>query len=99
MDKDKLKLENFKEWEARNLKGNAGNITIPGIFVKHINKEGVRGEGSFEQQIAVPPESRQVNNEPLQDNSDSKNNSASPAEEAEQYRETTGDVDESTKYL
>ncbi|VIO94273.1 Uncharacterized protein BM_BM10070 [Brugia malayi] len=63
------------------------------------DKEGVRGEGSFEQQIAVPPESRQVNNEPLQDNSDSKNNSASPAEEAEQYRETTGDVDESTKYL
>ncbi|VDN89017.1 unnamed protein product [Brugia pahangi] len=100
MDKDELKLENFKEWEARNLKGNAGNITIPGIFVKHINKEGVRGEGSFEQQIAVPPESRQVKDiknwipcsEPLQDNSDSKNNSASPAEEAEQYRETTGDL-------
>uniref|UniRef100_A0A0R3QJH2 Transmembrane protein n=1 Tax=Brugia timori TaxID=42155 RepID=A0A0R3QJH2_9BILA len=91
IDKYKLKLENFKQWEARNLK----------------DKEGVRGEGSFEQQIAVPPESRQVNNikywipcsEPLQDNSDSKNNSASPAEEAEQYRETTGDVDESTKYL
>ncbi|KAK6104192.1 putative integral membrane protein [Brugia pahangi] len=56
------------------------------------DKEGVRGEGSFEQQIAVPPESRQVKDEPLQDNSDSKNNSASPAEEAEQYRETTGDL-------
>uniref|UniRef100_A0AAF5PXK4 Uncharacterized protein n=1 Tax=Wuchereria bancrofti TaxID=6293 RepID=A0AAF5PXK4_WUCBA len=69
-----------------------------GQIARKSDKEGVRGERLFEQQIAVPPESREVNNEPLQDNSDSKNNSASPAEEAEQNRETAGSIDELTKY-
>ncbi|EFO26890.1 hypothetical protein LOAG_01598 [Loa loa] len=71
---------------------------------------GVHEEGSFDRNVVLEhqmvelPESKEVNNESLQDNFD-RNNSGSPIKETKQssirvkqYRETAGGVDESMKY-